>query len=365
MLLKLNQVSWGLGICAILKSSSSQKSNVLLLLHHRKVNDFMGHRSMRKKNIILKQQQQQPQQPPMPSNSNTSSSFKTRHVVVLVSFLSAVAVIALSLNTWSFFRSDGRGVLSDEVYSYEVVNVFPHDPNAFTQGLLYGGNDTLLESTGLNGQSSVREVDLQTGKIKAIQNMDYSYFGEGLTLLGKRLYQVTWLGKTGFIYDRYNFTKFKTFTHNMKDGWGLATNGKILFGSDGSSSLYKINPQTMKVIKEHVVKYKGHEVHNLNELEYINDEVWANIWQSDCIARISPADGTVIGWILLPELRQELLATGNRIDVLNGIAWDQDKNRIFVTGKLWPKLYEIKLQPLRKPLQAPLERLCLRAPVHF
>ncbi|GJT98269.1 glutaminyl-peptide cyclotransferase-like protein [Tanacetum coccineum] len=142
------------------------------------------------------------------SNSNTSSSsIKTRHVVVLVSFLSAVAVIALSFNTWSFFRSD-VGVLSDEkVYSYEVVNVFPHDPNAFTQGLLYGGNDTLLESTGLNGQSSVREVDLQTGKIKALQNMDYSYFGEGLTLLGKRLYQVTWLGKTGFIYDRYNLSK--------------------------------------------------------------------------------------------------------------------------------------------------------------
>lgn len=362
---------WGFGILAVfnnkprITSSSSSHQSPKSNVQNIKVNDFMGHRSMRKKNIL---KQKQPQ--PMPSssfnsNSNSSSSFKTRHVVVLVSFLSAVAVIALSLNTWSSFRSDGRAVLSHQVYSYEVVNVFPHDPNAFTQGLLYGGNDTLLESTGLNGQSSVREVDLQTGKIKAIQNMDYSYFGEGLTLLGKRLYQVTWLGKTGFIYDRYNLTKFKTFTHSMKDGWGLATNGKILFGTDGSSSLYKMNPQTMKVIKEHVVKYKGHEVHNLNELEYINDEIWANIWQSDCIARISPVDGTVIGWILLPELREGLLATGNRIDVLNGIAWDEDKNRIFVTGKLWPKLYEIKLQPLTKPLQAPVERLCLRAPVHF
>lgn len=230
---------------------------------------------------------------------------------------------------------------------------------------MYGGNDTLLESTGLNGRSSVREVDLRTGKIKALQNMDYSYFGEGLTLLGQRLYQVTWLRKTGFIYDRYNLTKFKKFTHDMKDGWGLASDGKVVFGSDGSSSLYHINPKTMKVIAELVVKYKGLEVHNLNELEYINNEVWANIWQSDCIARISPVDGSVIGWILLPELREGLLAAGNEIDVLNGIAWDADKKRLFVTGKLWPKLYEIKVQPLRKPLRAPVERICLRDPVHF
>lgn len=272
-------------------------------------------------------------------------------------------MITLSWNTWSSFRSNG--VVSDLIQSIEVVNVFPHDPAAFTQGLLYGGNDTLLESTGLHGQSSVREVDLQTGKIKAIQNMDHSYFGEGLTLLGRRLYQLTWLGKTGFIYDRYNLSKFKKFTHEMKDGWGLATDGKVLFGTDGSSSLYKMNPRTMKVVTEYIVKYKGHEVHNLNELEYINNEVWANIWQSDCIARISPVDGTVTGWILLPELRDGLLAAGNRIDVLNGIAWDEDKKRLFVTGKLWPKLYEIKLQPLRKPLHAPVESVCLRGPVHF
>ncbi|XP_076951909.1 glutaminyl-peptide cyclotransferase-like [Bidens hawaiensis] len=288
-----------------------------------------------------------------PSSSNSNSPFRTKKTLFFISVLSAVAVIT----------SETLAV-SDQIHSIQIVNEFPHDPAAFTQGLLYGGNDTLLESTGLNGHSSVREVELQTGKIKTLQKMDYSYFGEGLNLLGKKLYQVTWLKNTGFIYDRYNFTKFKKFTHGMKDGWGLATDGKILFGSDGSSSLYHLNPRTMKVIKEHV-KYKGHEVHNLNELEYINNEVWANIWQSDCIARISPVDGTVTGWVVLPELRQELESAGNRIDVLNGIAWDEDKKRLFVTGKLWPKLYEIKLQPLRKPLLAPVERLCLRAPVHF
>ncbi|KAL7583211.1 glutaminyl-peptide cyclotransferase [Lactuca sativa] len=341
-----------------IRSSSSSfpqilKSNVQL---------HMAAGSLRKKAHGKRSSLVKPQQPsPMPISSN--SPFRTRKIVFLVSVVSALAVIALSWNTWSSFRS--TDVVSEQIHSIEVVNEFPHDPAAFTQGLLYGGNDTLLESTGLNGRSSVREVDLQTGKIKALQNMDYSYFGEGLTLLGQRLYQVTWLEKTGFIYDRYDLTKFKKFTHNMKDGWGLATDGKVLFGSDGSSSLYHINPQTMKVITELVVKYKSYEVHNLNELEYINNEVWANIWQSDCIARISPVDGTVIGWILLPELREGLLASGNRIDVLNGIAWDVDKKRIFVTGKFWPKLYEIKLQPLRKHLRAPVEQMCLRAPVHF
>ncbi|XP_076906540.1 glutaminyl-peptide cyclotransferase-like [Bidens hawaiensis] len=324
----------------------------------------MARTSMRKKttrsNNNIKPQQQPTNTHTMhPSSSN--SPFRTKKTIFFISILSAVAIITLS---WNTFRSDTLAV-SDQIHSIQIVNEFPHDPAAFTQGLLYGGNDTLLESTGLNGQSSVREVDLQTGKIKTLQKMDYSYFGEGLTLLGKKLYQVTWLKNTGFIYDRYNFTKFKKFTHGMKDGWGLATDGKILFGSDGSSSLYHLNPRTMKVIKEHVVKYKGHEVHNLNELEYINNEVWANIWQSDCIARISPVDGTVIGWVVLPELRQELESAGNRIDVLNGIAWDEDKKRLFVTGKLWPKLYEIKLQPLRKPLPAPVERLCLRAQFHF
>ncbi|KAK9075350.1 hypothetical protein SSX86_003673 [Deinandra increscens subsp. villosa] len=338
--------------------SPRRKSDVRL---HTFSNLMAGGASLRKKTGGKRSKLQQPQ--PTMMHPSSKSPFRTSKIVLLISVLSAAAVIVLLWNTWSSFRP--QGILSDQISSFQIVNEFPHDPAAFTQGLLYGGNDTLLESTGLHGRSSVREVDLQTGKINAVQNMDYSYFGEGLTLLGKRLYQVTWLGNTGFTYDRYNLTKFKKFTHGMKDGWGLATDGKILYGSDGSSSLYHLNPRTMKVMKEHVVKYKDHEVHNLNELEYINNEVWANIWQSDCIARISPVDGTVIGWVLLPELREELLSAGNRIDVLNGIAWDEDKKRLFVTGKLWPKLYEIKLQPLRKPLQAPVERLCLRAPVHF
>ncbi|KAL0289577.1 UNVERIFIED_CONTAM: Glutaminyl-peptide cyclotransferase [Sesamum angustifolium] len=206
----------------------------------------------------------------------------------------------------------------DRIYSAEVVNRFPHDPNAFTQGLLYGGNDTLFESTGLYGHSSVRRVALQTGEVEAIHRMQNSYFGEGLTLFGDKLFQVTWLMKTGFIFGK------------------------------------------------HTVKYKGGEVHNLNELEYVNGEVWANVWQTDCIARLSSQDGVVLGWVYLPNLREELVAAGNMgIDVLNGIAWDEEQNRIFVTGKLWPKLYEIKLHPVEQPSHDDIKRLCMPPPVHF
>jgi glutamine cyclotransferase len=274
--------------------------------------------------------------------------------------LGVVVLLAVSSNTWLRFAADAR---SDNIFGIEVVSEFPHDPRAFTQGLLYGGNDTLFESTGLYGQSSVRQVALRSGKVEAITKMDNSKFGEGLTLLDERLYQVTWLEKTGFIYDRNGLSKLAEFTHQMQDGWGLATDGKVMFGTDGTSKLYRIDTKTLKVISQETVRYKGHEVHNLNELEYINGEVWANIWLTDCIARISPRNGEVLSWILLPNLREGLIAAGHSgIDVLNGIAWDSEKKRLFVTGKLWPKLYEIKLQPLKKLIDGSIERLCMPRP---
>eukprot|EP01018_Ginkgo_biloba_P019750 Gb_26058 [translate_table: standard] len=232
-------------------------------------------------------------------------------------------------------------------HTYDIVSEFPHDPEAFTQGLLYGGNDTLYESTGLYGRSSVREVHLQTGKVQKLYKMKDADFGEGLTLLGERLFQVTWLTKLGFIYDRFNLSKVESFHHPMKDGWGLASDGTNLFGSDGSSTMYYLDPITLREKNNVIVNYEGYEVSYLNELEYVNGEVWANIWQSDCIARISPKDGTVIGWVLLHKLRNNLLSAGYKnLDVLNGIAWDEQNDRLFVTGKLWPKLYQIKLRPL-------------------
>ncbi|KAM3353895.1 hypothetical protein ACQJBY_024844 [Aegilops geniculata] len=247
-------------------------------------------------------------------------------------------------------------------YSFDLVREYPHDPEAFTQGLLYAGNDTLFESTGLYHQSSVRKVDLQTGKVLDQHQMDGHMFGEGLTLLDDRLFQVTWLKNDGFIYNQHNFSKRESFTHKMRDGWGLATDGKILFGSDGTSSLYQLDPISLEVTKMVTVKYQDNDISYINELEYINGEVWANVWQTDCIARVSHEDGQVASWILLHELRQQLWNSGNtEIDVLNGIAWDEENDRLFVTGKLWPKLYEIKLRPVDGPPDGSVEKLCPRA----
>ncbi|KAL3524318.1 hypothetical protein ACH5RR_017152 [Cinchona calisaya] len=325
--------------------------------------------SARKKSNKRSHSNFKPQQ--QTSMASPATPFHLKHCKTMILFSTLLALLwGLILITKSSSRAGApfaSNVKSGHpLHTVRVVNEFPHDPEAFTQGLVYAGNDTLFESTGIKGRSSVRKVALQSGKVQDIQKMESSYFGEGLTLLGERLYQVTWLQKTGFIYDSNNLSKFETFTHQMQDGWGLATDGKILFGTDGSSTLYQIEPQTMKVIGKHIVKYRGHDVPNLNELEYINGEVWANVWPTDCIARISYRDGIVLGWILLHNLREGLLAAGIMgVDVLNGIAWDTGKNRLFVTGKLWPKLYEIKLHPIQTPLNGDIEQLCIPMPAHF
>ncbi|XP_027358457.1 glutaminyl-peptide cyclotransferase isoform X2 [Abrus precatorius] len=294
----------------------------------------------------LKRRFREPQNPPM-AGSPPPRRKPRFHVTasVLLSALLVVSVIALLLLSSNKWRALQRAVSYETV---TVVNAFPHDPQAFTQ-------------------SSVRKVALHTGKVENLKQMDDSLFGEGLTLLNNRLFQVTWLQQTGFIYDLKNLSQLGTFNHDMKDGWGLATDGRVLFGSDGSSALYQIDPQTFKAVSKQVVYYKGHQVHNLNELEYIDGEVWANVFTTDCIARISPNDGGVLGWILLPNLRKELIEAGNHgIDVLNGIAWDGEQKRIFVTGKLWPKLYEIKVSPIKKPIEEGfIEQLCLRRPFNF
>lgn len=321
------------------------------------------------KKKLNKRSSLKPHGPTSPMDSSvpkfpSSSSSKYGSACLIVSGVLAVSLIVLlglTSEIWDTYKSPQDDPFP-RIYTIEVLNEFPHDPDAFTQGLLYAGNDTLYESTGLLKKSSVRKVALQTGKVEVLQKMDDSYFGEGLTLLDERLFQVTWLKDTGFIYDRNNLSKFEKFTHQMKDGWGLATDENVLFGSDGTSTLYLINHQNFKVIGKHIVKYKGREVNNLNELEYINGEVWANVWQTDCIARISPKDGTLLGWVLLQNLRENLVRAGNYgIDVLNGIAWDSTKKRIFVTGKHWPKLYEIKLHQVNKTVKSGIiEQLCLR-----
>lgn len=226
-------------------------------------------------------------------------------------------------------------------YTYEVIATYPHDPGAFTQGLIYT-DGVLYESTGLNGRSSLRRVALETGEVLQQRDIPQEYFAEGLTLFNDRLIQLTWQNRVGFIYDRRTFEPTGTFSYTS-EGWGIAHDGSQLIMSDGSATLRFLDPQTFEVQREVQVTNSGAPVARLNELEYVNGEVWANVWQTDLVARVDPQTGRVLGWIdlgglLTPEERAST-------DVLNGIAYDAASERLFVTGKLWPKLFEIEVTP--------------------
>ena len=232
---------------------------------------------------------------------------------------------------------------SAPIYSYRVVNEYPHDPDAFTQGLVYQ-DGVLFEGTGLEGKSTLRMVDLKTGDVLRARALDPSYFGEGIAVLGERIYQLTWQSQTGFAYDRTSFEPVQTFSYPT-EGWGLATDGERLIMSDGTNRLFFRDPETFKAINSVTVCDGDQPVSNLNELEYIDGQVWANVWQTDRIARIDPASGRVMAWIDLTGLLALEDRAGKSVDVLNGIAHDSASGSIYVTGKLWPKLFEIELIP--------------------
>lgn len=223
--------------------------------------------------------------------------------------------------------------------SYNVVQTYPHDDNAFTQGLIYDQGE-LYESTGLLGQSSLRRVELETGKVLQISDLDDRYFGEGLTSWQNRLIQLTWISKTGFVYDQKTFKQLATFNYPT-EGWGLTDDGQELIMSDGSDTLYFLDPDTFQTTKSLRVSDRSKPIDKLNELEYVKGEILANIWLSDRIARISPETGKVLGWIDLTGII-EPKPTPETDAVLNGIAYDAEGDRLFVTGKLWSKLFEIK-----------------------
>ena len=229
------------------------------------------------------------------------------------------------------------------ISAIKVINIFPHDPDAFTQGLVYH-QGYLYESTGLNGRSTLRKMDIKTGKIIEIIKLAQEYFGEGITILGNNIYQLTWLNKTGFVYDLTEFRKVNTFFYEG-EGWGITTDGQYLFMSDGSAVIYCIDPTTFAVVRKIIVHEGEQQIGNLNELEFIKGEIWANVFQKDLIVRISSATGKILGWVNLSPLYSLIPQYGN-IDVLNGIAYDHKRDRIFVTGKLWPKIFEIKVVEL-------------------
>jgi glutaminyl-peptide cyclotransferase len=241
-----------------------------------------------------------------------------------------------------FLLLSGMLPLSAETDSYRVVHTYPHDPQAFTQGLVFADGQ-LYESTGLNGRSSLRMDDLTTGSVLQHLDVPRQYFAEGLTDWGSTLIQLTWKAHTAFVYDRFSFRLLRTF-HYTGEGWGLTQDGKHLILSDGSSTLRFLNPETFAEVRRITVTDHGEPVKELNELEYIHGEIYANIWYSNKIARISPETGRVLAWIDLSGIipASELHDSGA---VLNGIAYDARHDRLFVTGKLWPKLFEIQVVP--------------------
>jgi glutaminyl-peptide cyclotransferase len=230
-------------------------------------------------------------------------------------------------------------------YGYRVVNTYPHDRNAFTQGLEYR-DGFLYEGTGLVGRSALRKVKLETGQVLQSFDLPQPFFGEGITVLPQQILQLTWQSQTGFVYDKTNFRVLKSFTY-PGEGWGMTNDGKQIYMSDGTAQIRVWDPTSLKEIRRINVSDSGKPVTELNELEFIRGEIWANVWQTDRIARISPSDGHVAGWIDLTGILPKAERT-NSDAVLNGIAYDPAADRVFVTGKLWPKLFEIKVVPAAK-----------------
>jgi glutamine cyclotransferase len=228
-------------------------------------------------------------------------------------------------------------------YTYIVVRVYPHDPEAFTQGLLFD-DGTLYESTGLYKRSTLRRVELETGRVLQIHNLPNQFFGEGITIFNDKIIQLTWRSNKGFVYDKISFDILQEFNYPT-EGWGLTNNGTHLIMSDGTATLHFLDPTNFKEVGQ-IEVYDDGPVTNLNELEYIQGEIFANIWQEDSIARIDSQTGRVVGWIDLSSIID--FENKNVNDVLNGIAYDEIEDRLFVTGKRWSLLFEIRLIPLEE-----------------
>ena len=226
------------------------------------------------------------------------------------------------------------------VYNYQILNTYPHDQSAFTEGLVFE-DGVLYEGTGLYKYSNLRRVELETGKLLQVRELPNQYFGEGITIYKNKIIQLTWKSHLGFVYDKYNFELLQEFNYPT-EGWGITYDGNYLIMSDGTSTLHFLDPETFEEISQIEVYENDIPIIKINELEYVQGEIFANIWLTERIARINPLTGQVTGWIdlkgiLSPEDRSE------KVDVLNGIAYDAKNDRLLVTGKFWPKLFEIEL----------------------
>lgn len=238
-------------------------------------------------------------------------------------------------------RGPGSAQPSVPIYGYEVVRSYPHDRSAFTQGIIFR-NGVFYEGTGLNGRSTLRKVKPETGEVLQVKPLGPEYFGEGITDWKGSLVQITWKNEIGFVYDMNTFERTKTWPYTG-EGWGLTHDDTRIIMSDGTSALRFLDPVTFKETGRITVRDAQGPVEELNELEYVKGEIFANVWRTERIARISPKDGHVTGWIDLSGLLTPAERAGT--DVLNGIAYDAAGDRLFVTGKLWPRVIEIKLVP--------------------
>jgi len=257
---------------------------------------------------------------------------------IVVVLLSGVALVSF----WSrspASSNDTQVLPGVPIYTYRIVKTYPHDKTAFTQGLVFE-NGYLYEGTGLHGHSTLRKVELETGRVVKNINLKTRFFGEGITIFGNRIIQLTYRSRIGLVYDKSSFSLLKTFPYPA-EGWGITHDGKRLIASDGASKLHFLDPDTFKEMRTVAVHDHRGAIMGLNELEFVRGEIFANIWQEDRIARIDPETGRITGWIELQGLlRPDIVGD---VDVLNGIAYDSENHRLFVTGKLWPKLFEIEL----------------------
>ena len=251
-----------------------------------------------------------------------------------------ILVVTIAIATYACAPVSQAGVPE---YTYEVVHSYPHDRTAFTEGLFYL-DGFLYESTGIEGASSVRKVRLETGEVVQRHDLPSAYFGEGIIHWKDRLIQLTYKTEVGFVYNLSTFETERRFEY-PGEGWAMTQDGKTIFMSDGTAQIRVWDPETLQELRRITVTDQGQPVPNVNELEWVKGEIYANIWETDRIARIDPATGRVVGWIDLAGLLNpnERIAGPEGTDVLNGIAYDANGNRLFVTGKRWPKLFEIRL----------------------
>ncbi len=270
-------------------------------------------------------------------------NIKSTLLIVCLSILLLAACTSAPTATPTATAPTPKPTRAAHTFTYEVVNAYLHDRNAFTQGLVFE-DGVLYEGTGRHGYSTLRRVDLASGDVLQIRKLPDRFFGEGITIFGDKIIQLTWQSGVGFVYDKNSFELLEEF-HYPTEGWGITHDRKRLILSDGTSTLHFLDPETFEETGQIEVCDKDGPVTRLNELEYVRGEIYANVWQTDRIARIAPNTGGVIGWIelaglLSPEDRTE------PVGVLNGIAYDAENDRLFVTGKRWPRLFEIELFPL-------------------